>query len=49
MLFENYYLDKFGYTNEELYNFLKLYYKNMIFCKQKYIKNEFTIRYTDFD
>jgi len=48
-LFDNYYLEKFGYTNEELYKYLKVYHQNMIFCKQKYNKNEFTICYADFD
>ena len=47
-LFENYYENKFGYTDNDLYNYFKLYYKNLKFCLVKYERKEFIIRFSDF-
>lgn len=48
-LFENYYLEKHGYTNDELYSYFKLYLENLELSLDKYIKNEFVIRFSDFE
>ena len=47
-LFDNYYSDKFGYTNNELYRFFKLYYMDIVYCSNKYNNNEFIVQYADF-
>ncbi|WBX76586.1 hypothetical protein PG911_18540 [Tenacibaculum ovolyticum] len=50
-LFDNYYLEheRYGYTNDEFYEYFKVYYDDLLFTLDKYSKKEFIIKLEDFE
>lgn len=48
-LFDNYYLKKemYNYTNEEFYEYFKVYYKTLIFKLEKYNKKDYLIKLSE--
>lgn len=46
-LFDNYY--KKYYSNQELYEYFKVYYKKTVFIIEKYNKKQFIIKPSDFE
>lgn len=50
-LFDNYYLEheKYGFTNEEFYDYFKIYYNDLLFILDKHSKKEFIIKIEDFE
>ena len=47
-LFDNHYLERYGFTNEEFLRYFKVYYDDLLFIIDKYNKKEFLIKSEDF-
>ncbi|GFD75538.1 hypothetical protein MHM83_02975 [Tenacibaculum sp. Mcav3-52] len=48
-LFDNYFLINNNYSNNDIYEYAKLFYERIQFFIDKYDKKEFIIKYEDFD